>query len=84
MNEGDDFERDLGNGMAVGVHEAMFNDRLTYGPLGGMTYDRGFCFPKGGAALVAALVWDGTGDPPGPWVKEVGTDRYGPGMEAIR
>lgn len=25
--------------------------------------------------------WDGTGDPPGPWIKEKPSERWGPGAE---
>lgn len=74
------YHRDLGDGNGVWVYSMMFNDRVVFGPQHKNWYDRGFCFPKDGSAFVAAEVWDGTGDPPGPWIKEVGTDRYGPGL----
>lgn len=72
--------RDLGDGNAIWVYSMVFNDRVVFGPTHSNWYDRGFCFPKDGSVIAAAAAWDGVGDPPGPWIKEVGTDRYGPGL----
>ena len=63
-------------GMELVVYDMLFNHRICLGPKDDDFYDRGFCFPKGGYAVVAALTWNGEGDPPGPWIKEVGTQRY--------
>ena len=71
-----DIEEGPNAGMGFVVYNMLFNDRVCLGPKDGDFYDRGFCFPKGGYATVACLTWDGTGDPPGPWIKEVGTTRY--------
>ena len=76
------YERELDDQRSVYVYSMLFNDRIVVGITGADYYERGFCFPKGGSALVSATVWDGEGDPPGPWIKEVGTDRYGPGTHA--
>lgn len=73
----------LDNGSVICVYRYIFNDRITWG-YGSESYERGFCYQRDGSAAVAAQEWDGSGDPPGPWIKEVGTDRYGPGMEAIK
>lgn len=46
-------------GWAVKITAMIFNDRLVLSdesPLGGPRY--GWCFPKGGAAHLAAAVWD--------------------------
>lgn len=72
------------NGVEITVVSMIFNDRVCARPVGEPWYDRGFCYPKGRAATAAAEVWDGAGDPPGPWIKEVGTGRYGPGSRAYR
>lgn len=78
--------------MAV-VFPMLYNDRLIVCPVDQpYVYVRAFCFPKeywgstfkdfrGKApARTASHLWNGEGDPPGPWIKEVGTDRYGPGL----
>jgi hypothetical protein len=45
-------------------------------------WQRRFCYAGFGAAVAAAAAWDGTGDPPGDWVKEKspGVDRLNPGF----
>lgn len=73
------YERELGDGYSVYVSHMIFNDRLIYGRTGAPTYERAFCFHQDGSAVVAALSWRGVGDPEGNWIKEVGTERYGPG-----
>lgn len=81
------YVRLLDGGRYVAVYRFMLNDRLVWGPDDGTgNYDRGFCYQQDGSAIEAAQAWDGEGDPPGPWIKEVGTSpkRYGPGMETIR
>ena len=64
------------DGMELVVYDMLFNHRICVGPKDTDFYERGFCFPKGGHAVIACATWDGTGDPPGPWIKEVGTQRY--------
>lgn len=77
------FSRDVGEHHFVGVYRFIYNDRLVFGDLRNeWCYERGFCFPQDGSAIEAAQSWDGEGDPEGPWIKEVGTDRYGPGSKA--
>lgn len=77
------FVRDVGDGYELIVYRLLFNDRICWGRRDDMGYERAFCYRQDGSALVAAQTWDGTGDPPGPWIKEVGTERYGPGLKAI-
>ena len=45
-------------------------------------FERRFCYENPSDALKAAVMWDGTGDPPGPWVKEksIGVDRLNPNL----
>ena len=73
--------REVDDDFMVCVYSMLFNDRVCFGLKGVGYYERAFCFPKGGSAIEAAKEWDGEGDPPGPWIKETGTQRYGPGAE---
>lgn len=55
-------------GYLIQVMPMLFNDRLVMSPvIAPYTYDHGWCFDKGGAAYLAALVWDPEtqGEPPG-------------------
>lgn len=67
-------------GGVVAVFRMIFNDRICFGAPGDMTgFNRAFCFPRSPGchvAIAAAKEWDGTGDPPGPWIKESGTERH--------
>jgi hypothetical protein len=45
-------------GLIVGIDEAGYRTR--------------FCYPTLTTALAALAAWDGSGDPPGPWLKEKG------------
>lgn len=62
-------------GWLVQIMPMLFNDRLVLTPASyvGAVYDYGWCYPKGGAALAAALTWnpDTEGEPAG-YVKAVG------------
>lgn len=42
-------------------------------------YAARYCYHSAREAVQALETWDGTGDPPGEWIKEKVTDRYGPG-----
>ena len=55
----------------------VFTYRLCVGPQGEGWYDRAWCYePRFLPDAVAALQsWDGKADPPGRWLKEVGTER---------
>jgi hypothetical protein len=55
-------------GWLVQVVPMIFNDRLVLTPESlPLVYDYGWCYPKGGAAHLAALVWDpeAEGEPAG-------------------
>lgn len=41
--------------------------------------ERRYCYEHAIAAGAAAVLWDGKGDPPGPWIKEKPSERLGPG-----
>lgn len=42
-------------------------------------YSARYCYASSREALAALREWDGLGDPPGPWIKEKKSERYGPG-----
>jgi|SoimicMinimDraft_6_1059734.scaffolds.fasta_scaffold94756_1 hypothetical protein len=56
----------------VRVIPMIFNDRLVIADRGHtFGYDHGWCYDKGGAAVLAALVWDPeTQDAPVGWKKQ--------------
>lgn len=51
----------------------------------GATYLRRYSYDSSDLALRALNSWDGTGDPPGPWLKCKGPDelRIGPGWATL-
>ena len=58
----------------VDVLSMLYNDRVAWTPVGqpaGLeTYERYWCYPKGGAAFHAAVLWDGSADTePVGWIK---------------
>lgn len=70
--------RDLDNGLMLTLYQMLFTYRLCVGwqeDLAG--YSRAWCYePRFVGDAVASLAdWDGRGDPPGRWLKEVGTER---------
>lgn len=58
---------------------------FTYGLMLGLTetgYESRYCYEHRDDAIHALAIWDGTGDPPGPWIKHKGLktgERIGPG-----
>ena len=72
--------RVLPDGTRCGLHRMMFTSALLVGiSKDGLEYERRYCYPDFIAAFAALIVWDGNGDPPGPWIKEKPGDRLGPG-----
>lgn len=69
--------RDLDDGLMLTLYQMMFTYRLCVGPQGEGFYDRAWCYePRFVDDVIEALTtWDGKGDPPGRWLKEVGTER---------
>jgi|SRR5688572_8018361 len=45
-----------------------------------ITFEGRWCYQDHTAASLAALIWEGEGDPPGPWIKYKGTgpERHNP------
>lgn len=69
------YVRDLPNGDEIVVHRMIYTTRICVGEQGGFGYRRAWCYPNPAVAVLAAEAWDGEGDPPDGWVKEVGTER---------
>jgi hypothetical protein len=64
-----------------GVKHMIYTASLIVG-LNEEGYRYRYCYPTLFDALEALRVWDGTGDPPGPWIKLKGHpdgERLGPG-----
>jgi hypothetical protein len=51
------------------IHSCGLVTNLTFDELE-YDYKARYCFPLGNEAIVALMVWDGEGDPPGEWIKE--------------
>jgi hypothetical protein len=76
--EGSLSQRDLPNGKVLVIYQMLFTYRLCVGWQGDMTgYSRAWCYEPRFMieAFDALATWDGDGDPPGRWLKEVGTER---------
>jgi len=81
--------RKLPDGRVIHLVPMLFNVRLTIAtPIDNEIgcYTDGWCYARGevGLAILAALTWDGIGDPEGPWIKQVSTGRQGPGSKVPR
>ena len=81
--EGDWPCRLLPSGLRLHLLPMGYNVRLIIAtPLDNRTgYTDGWCYAKLSTpeAMIAFLTWNGEGDPPGPWIKQVTTGRQGPG-----
>lgn len=83
--------RMLPDGRLIGVYRFMY----TYGLCVGIqmnaeqydAYQYRYCYAQCKDAAMAATTWDGTGDPPGPWIKLKGhpdrPDALGPGAKEL-
>lgn len=72
--------RTLPSGVVCGVLGQMYTTGLFVG-LDHYGYSRRYCYEHRADALVALMLWDGEGDPPGPWIKEKYSERLGPGAK---
>ncbi len=70
--------RKLSNGTIIAVGKMAFTVALYVG-LEDNFYERRYCYESLTDALTALVQWDGVGDPPGPWIKEKPSERFGPG-----
>jgi hypothetical protein len=71
----------LQNGELAATQRMLYTTGVVVG-LTQIGYDRRFCYDLEPEAVSALLVWEGVGDPPGPWIKEKPSDRLGPGATA--
>lgn len=75
--------RRLDNGEVAGISQFIYTFGLVLG-LDETGYRTRFCYPDFASALQALLIWDGFGDPPGPWIKEKGRiERMRPNIGGI-
>jgi hypothetical protein len=61
----------------------IFTTGLVFG-LDDSGYRGRYCYETETEAFIALMLWDGTGDPQGPWIKYkgVGGERLGPGAKS--
>jgi len=74
--------RQLPNGEWIAIMRMPFTVGLFVG-ITEYSYRTRFCYADAVHAVLASIEWDGTGDPPGPWIKEKGSgvDRMNPAKE---
>lgn len=78
--EGYSFVRELPTVGFVGLLPHCF----TVGLFCGLTIEGcagRYCYPTLCDAIDAIQEWDGSGDPPGPWIKHKPSERLGPGAK---
>jgi hypothetical protein len=61
----------LPDGRWLAIQPLMYTAGLMV-EVGRLSYAYRYCYPNLVHALIAMETWDGTGDPPGPWVKQKG------------
>jgi hypothetical protein len=79
-------ERDLPDGRTITVMLMLFGYRICIGD-GLLFFTDGWCYPLDlGQAFVmaAAKAWDGNGDPPDGWIKQLSTGRLRAGGDPAR
>lgn len=65
------FFRQMPTGHIAGLHQFMFTVGIC-NRLDLHGYGERWCYEELGDAILALALWDGEGDPPGPWVKRKG------------
>jgi hypothetical protein len=76
----------LASGEWAALRQMFFTVGLFVG-LDQTGYRTRFCYPNMAHAVLALDLWDGTGDPPGPWIKQKGLpggDRSNPRAQEFR
>lgn len=70
------------NGKTCGIYRFIFTAGLVVG-IDHAGYEYRFCYKNHNEAVKALEVWDGTGDPPGNWIKQkgLGGERPNPNYE---
>jgi hypothetical protein len=82
LSEGYTNVRQLKDGRWIGLMQMNFTTGLFTG-LDETGYSSRYCYELRHEAFLATLVWDGQGDPPGPWIKHKGpgVDRLNPRLK---
>jgi hypothetical protein len=77
MREGALYSRvDESSGIELTVYQMTFGKaRLCTGQPGAMTYDDGWCYSDPRIAIEAAMHWNGEGDAPLGWHRQISTGR---------
>ena len=70
----------LTNGEWAGVHDYHYTASISVG-IDACGWRTRYCYETRQLAEAALLIWDGIGDPPGPWIKQKPEDRHGPWYE---
>ena len=69
----------LSTGEQAGISDYAYTAALVVGLCEG-GYRTRYCYETRAQAEAALQAWDGTGDPPGPWIKQKPEERHGPGL----
>lgn len=72
MEVGYTLARELPSGKTAGIRSMFATVGLFVG-LDHWGYDLRYCYEHAADAILALAVWDGAGDPPGPWIKKKGS-----------
>jgi hypothetical protein len=83
LSEGYTNVRQLKDGRWIGLMQMNFTTGLFTG-LDETGYSSRYCYEKWAEALTDFAVWEGQGDPPGPWIKHKGGpegDRLNPRLK---
>lgn len=81
-HEGYNAVRRLPNGIYAGCLQMIFTGRLVVG-LHETGWERCYDYESLLEAIAALALWDGSGDPPGLWIKEKPSQRNGPGGKNV-
>jgi hypothetical protein len=76
--------RQCENGVWIGVSVQIYTFGLCVG-LGEFEYKNRYCYEHLGECLKACRLYEGEGDPSGPWIKRKGEDgeKLGPGAKGV-
>lgn len=73
------YYRELPNGRCIVLYVLIPGTvRITVGDVGSNMYDDAWCYASLAAGVIAASCWDGEGDPPEGWFRNIGSARRRP------
>lgn len=73
------FAKQLPSGEWLGVQKMLYTTGLFVITADGGSWRTRYCYQHSIDAILACMDWDGSGDPPGPWLKQKPEERHGPG-----